>query len=348
MMGLPLPELMAGIILLSLVIYALLAGADFGGGVWDLLARGPRAEAQRDVIAHAIGPIWEANHVWMILAVVLLFSCFPPAFAAIMTALHIPVTLMLIGIVLRGSSFVFRTYDVQEPHVVNRWGRVFAVSSVFTPVLLGIIVGALSSRRIRLEDGIPVDGFVATWAGPFPLAVGLFALTLFAFLAATYLTLEAKEEPLREDFRGRALASAAALAGTAVLVWLMAGEAAPEVRTALATSAWGWPLKVGTAAVAAGAVAALWFRRYILARILAALQVSLILGGWGAAMFPWLIAGEMRLHDVAAPEATLRLVLLALVAGSLLLVPALVYLYVTFKGRSIFLPLAEEAPAEER
>ena len=120
--------IVAGLMLVALIFYALLAGADFGGGVWDLLATGPRAERQRALIADAIGPIWEANHVWLILVVVILFTAFPPAFAAIMTALHIPLTLMLIGIVLRGAAFTFRTYDTQDNDVQRRWSRVFAIA----------------------------------------------------------------------------------------------------------------------------------------------------------------------------------------------------------------------------
>jgi hypothetical protein len=113
----------AGAMLVSLTFYALLAGADYGGGVWDLFARGSRANEQRALIAHAIGPIWEANHVWLILVVVILFTAFPPAFATITTALHIPLTLLLIGIVLRGSAFTFRTYDSQRDNVQRRWSR---------------------------------------------------------------------------------------------------------------------------------------------------------------------------------------------------------------------------------
>src|SRR5580698_1434481 len=107
------PEMLLALILMvSSTFYVLLGGADYGGGVWDLLASGPRRQAQRELIAHAIGPIWEANHVWLILVVVLLFTCFPPAFAVLMTFLHVPLAIMLIGIVLRGSAFTFRAYDV--------------------------------------------------------------------------------------------------------------------------------------------------------------------------------------------------------------------------------------------
>src|SRR5579864_549383 len=133
--------------LVSLNAYVLLAGADFGGGVWDLLATGPRRAQQRALIAEAIGPIWEANHVWLILVIVVLFTGFPPAFAAIGTSLHIPVTLLLIGIVLRGSSFIFRAYGGEAAAQKRNWGRVFAASSLITPVWLGVIVGSLASGR---------------------------------------------------------------------------------------------------------------------------------------------------------------------------------------------------------
>ena len=125
-------DIVAGVLALSLNAYVLLGGADFGGGVWDLLASGPRRDRQRDVITHAIGPIWEANHVWLILAIVLTFTCFSPVFARLGTVLHVPLTLMLLGIVLRGSAFTFRTYDNEQDTAQRRWGRVFAGASLIT------------------------------------------------------------------------------------------------------------------------------------------------------------------------------------------------------------------------
>ena len=121
-----LPEVAAGAMVLALVAYLLMGGADFGGGAWDLLARGARRDAQRALVADAIGPIWEANHVWLILVVVLLFTCFPTGFARITTVLHVPLTLMLVGIVLRGSAFTFRAYDAREDADQRRWGTTFA------------------------------------------------------------------------------------------------------------------------------------------------------------------------------------------------------------------------------
>src|ERR1039458_6756676 len=193
-------------ILLSLILYALMGGADFGGGMWDLLAAGPRATRQREAIAQAIGPIWEANHVWLILVIVLLFTGFPSGFTAMMTALNIPVTAMLIGIVLRGSAFIFRNYDSRSIAVQHRWSVVFGVACFFTPFFQGVIIGALATRQIRVVNGQVVTGFFAGWLTLFALACGIFALGLFAFLAATYLTLDTKDQPdLQSDFRTRAL-----------------------------------------------------------------------------------------------------------------------------------------------
>ena len=216
--------------LAALVLYALMGGADFGGGMWDLLASGPRAERQRNAIAGAIAPIWEANHVWLILVVVILFTGFPAAFAGMMTALNIPVMAMLIGIVLRGSAFVFRNHDAQSEAVRRRWGAIFGAASFFTPFFQGTILGALATGRIRVVGGRVVSGFLAGWLTPFALSCGVFALALFAFLAATYLTLDTKDQPdLRDDFRLRALASGAALVPIAAVVFLASKQGAPEM-----------------------------------------------------------------------------------------------------------------------
>src|SRR5438552_14820901 len=137
--------IVAFFILASLIVYALMGGADFGGGIWNLLAFGSRGKRQREAIADAIAPIWEANHVWLILVIVLLFTGFPGGFATMMTALNIPITAMLLGIVLRGSAFVFRKYDVNDK---RPWSTVFGTASFLTPFFQGIILGALATGQI--------------------------------------------------------------------------------------------------------------------------------------------------------------------------------------------------------
>ncbi|MBO0862337.1 MAG: cytochrome d ubiquinol oxidase subunit II [Chloracidobacterium sp.] len=323
--------LIAGAMMVSLTFYVLLGGADFGGGVWDMLASGPRKQAQRGLIAEAISPVWEANHVWLILVVVLLFTAFPPAFAAVAIALHIPLTLMLIGIVLRGSAFTFRNYDKGTDDAQRRWGRIFSMTSLITPVLLGVIVGAISSGLIRNEYSDFGAAFIYPWLAPFPFAVGLFALALFAFMAAVYLIVEARDEALREDFRLRALISAVAVGLMALVVFLLSGSGAPLIRHWLTQSWWTWPLQISTAVFAVGAIYALWTRRFRTARFCAAAQAALILWGWGAAHYPYLIAPDLTIYNTAAPVITLRIVWWTLLAGSVLLFPSLYYLFRVFK-----------------
>jgi cytochrome d ubiquinol oxidase subunit II len=190
----PALEDLAGLaILVSLIAYALSGGADFGGGIWDLLARGPRAASQRRQIAHSIGPIWEANHIWLILAIVVLLTAFPAAFARITTVLHVPLLLMLLGIVARGAAFSFRAYGDPEGQSEGAWGRLFAAASLATPVLLGVVLGAIASGKLRPPTS--AADFLTAWIGPLPFAVGLFALVLFAFLAAVYLAHDARFAP---------------------------------------------------------------------------------------------------------------------------------------------------------
>src|SRR5574342_123595 len=201
------PTVLSGGMLVSLVLYALLGGADFGGGVWDLLNRGPRAGAQRRLVASAIGPVWETNHIWVIIAVVILFTAFPRAFAIVSTALFVPVTLLLAGVVLRGAGFAFHSYRLHEEGEPGRWGTVFAAASLVTPVLLGVTIGAMSSGKIP-AGSLRFTGDTSAWLAPFPLSVGLLTLAVFSYVAACYLILETRDAGLQDDFRARALWSA--------------------------------------------------------------------------------------------------------------------------------------------
>jgi cytochrome d ubiquinol oxidase subunit II len=332
-----LAHLVAGIIVIALNAYVLLGGADFGGGVWDLLATGPRRARQRDLIAHAIGPVWEANHVWLILAIVLLFTCFPPAFARLATVLHIPLTLMLVGIVLRGSAFTFRTYGGDDHAMAGRWGGVFAGASLLTPTLLGVAVGAIAAGDVGTWGRGTVGfyaNYVAPWLTPFAFAVGLFTLACFAFLAAVYLTLEAADHDLREDFRLRAIAAGVAVFVTAALALLLSHEAAPRVRHGLLAAPWSVALHLWTGMTAVTAFGALYLRRYRVARIAAALQVSLILWGWAMGQYPYLIPPDLTIDGAAAPLVTLRLTVAALTIGAVVVFPSLYYLFWVFKGRA--------------
>jgi cytochrome d ubiquinol oxidase subunit II len=330
-----LPEIIAGLLLALLNAYVLMGGADYGGGMWDLLASGPRREAQRTLIAAQIGPIWEANHVWLVVAVVVLFTAFPAAFAGIAIVLHLPLVLMLIGIVLRGSAFVFRSYGGRTERARVRWGRVFAGASAITPILLGIIIGAISTDTTghaiaQLGSASFVNEFVSPWLAPFPVAVGLLALALFAQLAAVYLALAADDKALREDFRVRALASGAAAIVLAGATLALAGSEAPFVHAGVIRSSWSIPLVGATVIAAALTLLALWRRWFRTARVMAAGEVSLILCGWAAAQYPFIVPPALTIRSAAAPDATLQVLLWVLAGGAAILLPSLAFLLRTF------------------
>jgi cytochrome d ubiquinol oxidase subunit II len=335
-----LPEIVAGIMVLALNAYVLMGGADFGGGVWDLFAGGPRRDAQRELITKSIAPIWEANHVWLIVVVVLMFTAFPLAFSTLAIVLHIPITLMLIGIVLRGSAFVFRSYGSRAGATRRRWGMAFAAASTVTPVLLGMIIGSIATGDVataygRVGAASFVQVFVSPWLAPFPIAVGLFALALFTLLAAIYLTIEAKnDDALRDDFRARALVAAIAVAVLAAVALVLSRSAAPRVIAGVVGGSWSWLLHLCTGAAAVTAIVALWRRNFSLARVAAAAQVSLILWGWVLAQYPFIIPETLSIRQASAPKVTLTLLLIGLAAGALVLIPSLRYLLRTFAGHA--------------
>ncbi len=325
-------DLLGGAVLAALVLYALLGGADFGGGIWDLLASGPRKGAQRALVERAIGPIWEANHVWLVLVVVVLFTGFPAAFAAVCIALFVPLVLLLLGIVLRGAAFTFRTYERPGDRAQERWGLVFSASSAIGPVLLGTVVGALASGRLR----VAADGAEPwAWLAPFPLAVGLFAAALFAFLAATYLAVEAEGE-LREDFRRRAVAAGVAVFLSAALSGALSAREAPLIFEGLARRSWSLSFHLATGAAAVLAFALLLARRVRGARAAAVVQVALIVVGWGASQYPYLVVPDLTLATASAPRATQVALLVALAGGAVFLFPALYVLFRVFKGERPF------------
>ncbi len=337
----PAYELVALVVLLGVFAYALLGGADFGGGVWDLLARGPRKEAQRRVIDAAMGPVWEANHVWLIFIIVLLFTAFPPAFAAMNVALFWPFHLVLAGIVLRGAAFVFRAHGHEAAAVPFAWGRVFGAASVITPVLLGSCLGAISSGQVRVTNGEVAPGGEIVWLSPFPLAVGLLALAVCAYLAAVYITLET-EGVLREDFRRKGFAAWFVGGVISISTLLLARTEAPRLWEALTTLPAGLVVVAGILLAPASALA-LWRRRFVWARVFAAGQVVLLLSGWAMAQWPFLIYPDLTVADAAAPPPTLRALLLVVPIGMALLIPSLWYLFAVFKGEN---PAALRDPQE--
>lgn len=322
----------------ALVAYVLTGGADFGAGVWDLLASGPRRDAQRTAIEHAIAPIWEANHIWLILVVVLVFTGFPIGFAALGIALHVPIAFALVGVVLRGAAFAFRGYGIhRDRDTPMRWGQVFAWASLVTPICLGLVVGGMSSPQIRLaiDPGGPVrtlSSYAAGWATPFAALVGVFVLVLFALLAAVYLAAEtASDAELCADFRRRAIATELVAAVLAATVAARARVESPLLFEGLFGGPWSLPVQAFTFVAACTALGGLVTRRFRLARAAAIAQVGAVVVGWGVAMDGHLFLPALPLAHAGAVGTVVRAVLAVLAVGAVVLLPALVWLLRVFK-----------------
>ncbi len=332
---------LGGVGVAGVLAYALLGGADFGGGVWDAFASGPRRAEQRRAIARAMGPVWEANHVWLIFVIVIMFAGFPTAYAALSIALFVPFHLVLLGIILRGAAFVFRAYSPEGARGLGgdggmlRWGAVFGIASVITPVLLGMCLGAVSAGGLHVTgDTVTAEGG-APWLSPVAIGMGALALALCASLAAVYLANET-EGDLREDFRRRALlACGAVIVLAAVLLPLLRAQAPHLLAGLLAARALPVVLAGAVCAMLAGIF--LLRRLYRLARAATVVQAGCIVAGWALAQYPFIIYPDVTVMNAAAPAATLRFVLYTLPIGLAILLPSLWLLFRVFKGEHMAL-----------
>jgi cytochrome bd ubiquinol oxidase subunit II len=335
------------ILWLAVIAYAVLGGADFGGGVWDLLASGPQAAQQRHLVDEAIGPVWEANHVWLIFLIVGLFTAFPLAFSVMSIALFVPFTLALIGIVLRGAAFVFHLHAPGATRIRAIWGRTFSAASTITPFLLGASAAAIASGQIREQNGHAQTDIWKLWTTPFALTVGAMAVSLCAVLAAIYLAVEAQqaqEKSLVAAFRVRAIIAGAvtALFGTLGLIQM------PFAASLLWNAVLGHalPAVIVTMLVGLGAAASLFLGRYRLARVLIVLETGCLLGSWGLAQLPYLIPPDVTISNAASPDVTLIALLVSTGIGMVFLLPSLWFLFHTFKGnKPVTIPPTQDAAA---
>ena len=323
------PEDLAGIVaIVAIVAYTIFGGADFGGGIWTMLASGPRKEDQRDALERAIGPVWETNHVWLILLVVTLFVAFPAAYAAIFTALYVPLFLALVGIVARGAAFAFRHYGDRASRLSHISLRAFSMASVVTPFIFGLCVGAVTGGHISADGANVSSGAFAGWLSPFAIMGGLIGLLLCAFLGAAYM-IPRTEGLLRDDFRRRALAASLALGVVTTAAIPVAGQDAAEFYDRLARASVVGGVGI-TAIVGLGTLFAIWRGAVRLAPLLAAATASGVIVTWALAQRPNLIIPGLGLEAAAAPDITVKSFLIALPIGALILVPSLGLLYHTF------------------
>jgi cytochrome d ubiquinol oxidase subunit II len=321
-----LPDFMALVLGVSLTAYALFAGADFGAGILDLLAG--RSTSDRTAIARTIGPLWEANHVWLIFSITILFSAFPPAFAALGTALPAPLTLALLAIVLRGVAFGLRSGTGGSARSQARLGRLFGSASLAAPFLFGLVAGGVaqaSTASASASSGAPP----IAWTGLFAVVVGALAVALCVQLAASFITLRlacAGDSGRAERFRRRGLQAGWAVLGLGILALSAANWKAPALSHRLTTAA--LPLLVLGLAASVVSLHALAQRRYSLARgATVAVGVTLI-WGWLIAQAPHLIGPALTIETAAATPAALTAVA---IAGGFVLVTVLPAVYLLFR-----------------
>jgi cytochrome bd ubiquinol oxidase subunit II len=332
----------AVVLLLAVLAYAVFAGADFGAGLWDLTAGGPQRGAHpRAAIDASIGPVWEANHVWLIFIFVVLWTSFPEAYASITLTMFVPLTIAALGIVLRGSSFAFRK-EVVRTRDRRNFGTAFAVSSILVPYCMGAIVGGIASGRVPAggRAGDPVH----SWNNPTSVLGGVLAVVVVAYLSAVYLVWDTRrvgDLELAGYFWRRAIASAVA-AGIVALGGIVVLHAdAPYLFVELTSRA--LPLVLLSALCGAGSLLLLVRDATHGARLLAVAAVAAVVIGWGVAQWPYLLPTSLTVPAAASPSGTLTAVLVATGLAAVLVLPGLILLYVL--AQRGLLPEEDTAPA---
>jgi len=326
-------DVVGGILLAGLTLYAALGGADFGGGLWDLLAGGyQRGKGPRQLIDDTITPVWEANHVWLIFVLVIFWTAFPAAFAAVMTAAALPLWLAAFGIVLRGSGFAFRK-EVETLHWQRLFGASFAFSSLIVPFFMGTVIGAIASGRVPAN---PAHADLAVWTGPTSLFIGALFVAVCAYLAAVFLTREASrrsDDRLRRYFALRAAVAGAVSGALSLATLLEIHGSNPALFHGLTHRA--LPLVIVSAACGLAVLVSLATGRSQALRPLSVLGVAAVVWGWGVAQYPALLPGTgLTLTSGAAPHSILVTVVVVFVAAALLVAPSFLLLF-SLHGRQL-------------
>jgi cytochrome d ubiquinol oxidase subunit II len=328
----------------GLTAYALFAGADFGAGLWDLFAMGEEEQRQRGAIIRAIGPVWEANNIWLIFIITGTFTAFPEVFSTLSEALFVPLALALIGVVLRGAGFAYYSHFRQAVQVNLIWGTAFSGASLIAPFLFGTAAAAIASGAIHVLNGQVDANIWTSWTTPFAISVGLFAVAICACLAATYLAVEASKEQtpaILDIFHQRALIAYGGIAVMGLIAGLLARSEAPALWGELTTRA----LPVVLAAMLLGALSAVlqWRRQFWWARLCIIASVTAILGAWAIAQLPYLIYPDVTISSAASVPHVMEAVFWAALIGLAIVIPALSLLLRVFKGE----PLAHGGSAND-
>jgi cytochrome d ubiquinol oxidase subunit II len=321
----------------ALLLYLVMGGADFGAGIIEMFTSNKNKSRTRKIMYNAIGPIWEANHMWLIIAIVILFVGFPVIYATMSTYLHIPLTVMLMGIIARGTALTFRNYDAVHDNMQKIYNKIFVYSSFITPLFLGIIAGSAVSGRVDPQATNFMDAYIYSWLNWFSVAIGFFTVALCGFLAAIYLIGEANDDIERKSFirKARLMNIAAVIAGSAVFI--------ASVKENIPLVQWVFGNVIGIAAVSAASVSLilLWYliskgKRFII-RVLAGFQMTMILLTTTYKHYPNIIilknGGHLSLIEDQGAEKAIQSLGIALLVGSIFILPALFYLVWSFQQK---------------
>ena len=321
-----LADAVAIVLFFGITAYAIFGGADFGAGFWDLVAGGAkRGERPRALVDHSIGPVWEANHVWLVFCLVVLWTGFAEAFASITLTLFVPLTLAALGIVLRGSSFAFRKAVLRTRDQRN-FGAAFALSSVLVPYCMGAVAGAIASGRVPAggEAGDPWT----SWVNPTSIVGGVLAVTVCAYLSAVYLTWDSKrlsDAPMEDYFRRRAIIAAIVAGGVAFVGIFVFHNDSKYLFDGLTSRA--LPLVILSGLCGVGSLVLLVRRSHHVARVLSAGAVASVVIAWGVAQWPYILPTSLKVSAAASPSGTLQMVLVVFALAAVIILPALGLLY---------------------
>jgi cytochrome bd ubiquinol oxidase subunit II len=323
-----------GFVLLGITAYAVLGSADFGAGFWDLTAGGASRGARlRGMVQWSMSPVWEANHVWLIFVLVILWTAFPVVFGSIFSTLAIPLFLAAVGIIFRGTAFALRgeAATVNEARVI---GGVFALSSVLIPFCLGAAIGGVASGRVPV--GNAAGNLVTSWLNPTSILIGAVGVASGAYLAAVYLSGDSARAGLPDlvrAFRARALGAGVVTGALALAGLLVLRHDARALYDGL-TSGGGLAMVLVSGAAGVATLVLVFREHYELARFTAALAVAAIVVGWVIAQDPYVLPPSVTLQEAAAPNATLTAVVIGVAVGLVILVPSLWWLYrLVLQGR---------------
>lgn len=327
--------IIAVVMMIGLTLYAVLGGADFGAGVWEFNTVLRATPKERALLYNAIGPVWEANHVWLIFVVVILVNAFPLAYATLSQALWLPLLLALGGIIFRGVGFAFRSHAAASVKQQEIWSAIFALASTAAPFFLGAAAWTIASGKLTVTaDGDFSGDFLTGWLNPMSIFGAFFAVGVCAYLTSVYLTREAailNDNELVQLWRRRAIATGMWMGILAITGLALVYSFAPDLWNGFSQRA--WPMVGASIASGISSLIALFYSKFTLAVLFSATTVATVIWGWGLAQFPAIISPSITIFSAKAPEPVLHAMLIGIAAGALVLIPSLVLLFSLFKGK---------------